>query len=84
MSKRRCDTDLTALGDTDMALPARIFYRTPFSDGYIGGVCGGIGRYTGIDSTVIRATVVVLTILSGLWPVPVCYALMCLVVPRED
>lgn len=52
------------------------------SDRKIGGVCGGLGEYFKIDSTVIRVIFVLVTVLSaglGIF----AYLGMWLVIPRK-
>ena len=41
-------------------------YRTTSSDAVLCGVCGGIARYLGVDSTVVRLLTVVLGFVFGL------------------
>jgi len=50
------------------------------SDKMIGGVCGGIARYFGIDTTIVRL-VFVLAVLSGLSPL--IYLVLWIVMPEE-
>ncbi len=50
------------------------------SDRMIGGVCGGLARYFGIDATVVRL-VFVLAVLSGLSPL--IYLILWIVMPQE-
>lgn len=50
------------------------------SDRMIGGVCGGLARYFGIDSTIVRL-VFVLAVLSGLSPL--IYVILWIVMPQE-
>lgn len=56
-------------------------YRTTRSDAVLFGVCGGIARYLGLDSTVIRLLAVILVFVFGLslWIYPLAAFLM----PRE-
>lgn len=46
----------------------------------LSGVCGGIGRYFGIDATIVRL-VFVLAVLSGLSPL--IYIILWIVMPEE-
>ncbi len=39
--------------------------RRSIADRKIGGVCGGIGEYFGVDATLVRVAFVVLTIMTG-------------------
>lgn len=50
------------------------------NDRMLGGVCGGLARYFGIDSTIVRL-VFVLAVLSGLSPL--IYAILWIVIPQE-
>ena len=50
------------------------------SDKMIGGVCGGLARYFGIDTTIVRL-VFVLAVLSGLSPL--IYLVLWIVMPEE-
>jgi phage shock protein C len=50
------------------------------SDKVIGGVCGGLARYFGIDATIVRL-VFVLAVLSGLSPL--IYLILWIVMPQE-
>lgn len=50
------------------------------SDRMIGGVCGGLARYFGIDATIVRL-VFVLAVLSGLSPL--IYLILWIVMPME-
>lgn len=50
------------------------------SDRMVGGVCGGLARYFGIDATIVRL-VFVLAVLSGLSPL--IYLILWIVMPQE-
>lgn len=50
------------------------------NDRMLGGVCGGLARYFGIDATVVRL-VFVLAVLSGLSPL--IYVILWIVMPQE-
>ena len=50
------------------------------SDRMLGGVCGGLARYFGIDATIVRL-VFVLAVLSGLSPL--IYIILWVVMPQE-
>ena len=52
------------------------------TDRKLGGVCGGIGEYLGVDPTVIRIIYIVVTLLSAGIGV-FAYILMWLVVPKK-
>lgn len=57
-------------------------YRTTASDAVLCGVCGGVARYLGIDSTVVRLMTVALVALGGLslW----VYVVAVFLMPRES
>ncbi|MGB9632970.1 MAG: PspC domain-containing protein, partial [Chloroflexaceae bacterium] len=50
------------------------------TDRIIGGVCGGLARYFGIDATIVRL-VFVLAVLSGLSPL--IYVILWIIMPLE-
>lgn len=52
-------------------------------DRMIGGICGGLGTYMGIDSTVLRLISVLIAAISGGFPVLIAYIIMMLIVPEE-
>jgi phage shock protein C len=51
------------------------------TDSMIGGVCGGLARYFGIDSTIVRL-IFVLAVLSGLSPL--IYVVLWIIMPKEE
>jgi phage shock protein C len=51
-------------------------------DRWLGGVCGGLAQYTGVDTTLIRLVVVVGTVL-GLGSLLVAYLAAWLLMPME-
>ncbi len=51
------------------------------TDSILGGVCGGLARYFGIDSTIVRL-VFVLAVLSGLSPL--IYIILWIIMPKEE
>ena len=59
--------------------PKRL-YRS-VSDRQIAGVCGGIGDYLGVDSTVVRLIFVLLAITGG--PGLLLYIILALVIPEQ-
>jgi phage shock protein PspC (stress-responsive transcriptional regulator) len=63
-----------------MSTEKKRLYRSQ-NDRMIGGVCGGLGEYLGIDSTVIRLIFVLATIWGGSGAL--VYLIMLLVVPDE-
>lgn len=52
-------------------------------DRKLAGVCGGIAAYFNIDSTVVRLTWVVFTILTGIIPGIVAYIIAAMIMPEE-
>lgn len=52
-------------------------------DKWIGGVCGGLATYSGIDANIIRIIVAVVTIL-GAGSLVLLYLVAWLLVPREE
>lgn len=57
-------------------------YRSE-TDRMLGGVCGGLAEYIGIDPTIVRLLFVLLTIVTVGIPMPLVYFLMCIIVPRN-
>lgn len=55
-------------------------YRSQ-TDSMIGGVCGGLGQYLGIDSTIVRLFFVLLVLGNGVGVL--IYLVLWLIVPRE-
>lgn len=51
-------------------------------DRWLGGVCGGLARYLGIDANLVRLLVVVATIL-GLGSLIVAYVVAWILMPKE-
>lgn len=51
------------------------------ADGVIGGVCGGIANYFGIDPTVVR--VISLLLIFSTFPALLIYLVMWVIVPEE-
>lgn len=50
----------------------------------ITGVCGGIGRYFGVDPTLIRLIAVILAIITTVWPVVIAYIVATFIMPTTD
>lgn len=57
-------------------------YRTIY-DRKIGGVCGGIARYFGVDSTLVRAAYAVLTLCTAFSGV-LAYIILSYIIPEEN
>ena len=62
-------------------MPTR-YLRRSRSDRRIVGVCGGLGTYFGLDSTVIRILFVLLALPGGL-PGTLLYLILWVVMPEE-
>lgn len=62
---------------------ARKLYRSE-TDRMISGVCGGLGKYFDIDSTIIRLITVLLALVTGIIPVLVAYIVMAIVIPQSS
>ncbi|MFO7959496.1 MAG: PspC domain-containing protein [Nitriliruptoraceae bacterium] len=60
--------------------PPRKLYRSR-SDRMLGGVCGGLATYLGMDVTVVRLIAVATILLPG--PSIIAYLLAWIVVPEE-
>ncbi len=54
------------------------------SDRMIAGVCGGIARWLGWDSTAVRILYVLISILSAAFPGTIVYIILALVMPAEE
>ncbi len=54
------------------------------TDKKLSGLCGGIGVYFAIDSTVVRLAWIILTILTGIFPGLIAYIIAAIVTPREN
>lgn len=59
---------------------ARKLYRSR-TDRTVGGVCGGLGEYFGVDSTLVRLLFVIFALAGG--PGLLAYIILLLVVPEE-
>lgn len=53
------------------------------TDKKISGVCGGIGEFYGVDSSLIRLAWILLTILTGVFPGIVGYIIAAVVIPNR-
>ena len=61
--------------------PIRRLTRTTW-DAPVSGVCGGVARYLGVDSTLVRVLAAVTMVVT--FPVgPIVYAVMWAVMPKE-
>lgn len=62
--------------------PGKKLYRS-LSDRKLAGICGGLGDYLEVDSTLVRVACVLLAFLSGGIGV-LAYLVLIFVVPNED
>jgi len=56
--------------------------RTP-EEKIVGGVCGGIGRYLRVDSTIIRIGLIVIALATDVLLWIIIYAILLIVIPQE-
>jgi phage shock protein C len=54
------------------------------TDKMFAGVCGGLGRYLGIDTTLIRVAAALATFFTAFVPGLIVYVILALVIPSED
>lgn len=54
------------------------------SDRFLAGICGGLGNYLDMDSTVIRLLFIFLWIATGLIPLTLIYLIAILIIPLES
>ena len=57
-------------------------YRST-EDAKVLGICGGIGEYFGVDSTLIRIIVFVVMISTSIFPGLVAYLLLAIIIPKR-
>lgn len=65
-----------------MTTETKRLYRSR-SDRMIAGVCAGVGKYLGIDATVIRLLFALLAIFTGVVPGLILYIVMMFIIPDE-
>ena len=53
------------------------------TDKKLTGVCGGIGEYFGVDSTLIRIAWILITILTGIVPGLIAYIVAAVIIPSS-
>lgn len=63
-------------------LKGKKLYRLP-KNALIFGVAAGLARYVGVDVVFVRLALVVLTVLSGWWPMPVAYVIAAILIPVD-
>lgn len=61
--------------------PKRLYLSK--SDKKLAGVCGGIGEFFEVDSTLIRLSWIIVTILTGFFPGVVGYIVAAIVIPER-
>lgn len=49
----------------------------------VAGVCGGLAEYFDVDPTIVRVAYALLTLVSGVFPGVVLYAVLAVVMPVE-
>lgn len=49
----------------------------------VAGVCGGLGKFFGIDPTIIRIIYIVLSLFTTAFPGIILYVILMLVIPEE-
>ncbi|MCQ2506816.1 MAG: PspC domain-containing protein [Lachnospiraceae bacterium] len=54
------------------------------TDKKISGVCGGLGKYFDVDSTVIRLIFVLLTLCTAVFFGIIVYIILALVIPEDN
>ncbi len=54
------------------------------SDRMIAGVCGGLAKWLGWDSTALRIIYVLVSIFSAAFPGTIVYIILALVMPLEE
>jgi phage shock protein PspC (stress-responsive transcriptional regulator) len=60
------DTIPTDSERTTHTAPERVMLRRSYNDRMLGGVAGGLARYFGVDTTIVRIAFVVLTFFGGM------------------
>ena len=58
--------------------------RRSRSDRMLAGVCGGLAKYLGMDSTVVRVVYVLASVLTAAFPGILVYIIFWLIVPESD
>lgn len=65
-----------------MTQPIKKLYRS-LTQSQVAGICAGLGGYIGIDPVIIRVIAVVTTIMTGVLPGLLTYAVAWLMIPAE-
>ena len=58
--------------------------RRSLANRQIGGVCGGLGEYFGVDPTAVRVGYVLASIFSAAFPGILVYVLLWMLIPERD
>ena len=58
--------------------------RRSVANRHVGGVCGGLAEYFGLDPTAVRAGYVLLSILSATFPGILIYFVLWLLIPERE
>lgn len=56
-------------------------YRS-YTDKKVGGICGGLGEYLGVDPTVIRLGTVIIALMTAIIPVAIGYVIAWIIIPE--
>jgi len=54
------------------------------TDKKLAGVCGGLGEYFEIDSTLVRLLTVVIAVPTGIIPMLIAYIVGWMIIPRKS
>jgi phage shock protein C len=58
--------------------------RRSVADRWVGGVCGGIAEYLGLDPTLVRVVYVLLAIFSAAFPGILVYLVLWFLIPERE
>lgn len=58
------------------------FYRSK-TDRRISGICGGLGKYFGVDSNLLRLALILVAFVTGVVPAIVGYIIAAIIIPEE-
>lgn len=56
-------------------------YRS-YTDKKVAGICGGLGVYLDVDPTIIRLAVVVIALLTAVFPALIGYVIAWIIIPE--
>lgn len=54
------------------------------TDYKIAGVCGGIGKYIDVDSSIVRLFTITLALVTGIFPIVFAYIIAIIIIPKSD